>query len=228
MKRIIVVVILLIPALDTLAQQATPPTYTPAVPAPASSSMYGGYWDTGASTLEEGAMRGMASVISAKGDYNLSTSAATVNLTQAQKQYIENRQTATQTYFDMQEINRSARVAKKSQQLSQEQLVRIAAEAAPKKLGSNEIDFVSGQIHWPALLQKEEFANERAALEKLSLKRAQYGSLGASDRDAAGQLVSTMSVKLKELVKTASAQQYVASKNFLKSLMYAVTGTVLT
>jgi hypothetical protein len=151
-----------------------------------------------------------------------------VNLTQAEKNYIENRQQATQTYFDMQEINRSARAAKRSPRLSQEQLVRIAADAAPKKLTTNEIDVVSGRIYWPALLQKDEFAGERAALEKLSLKRAQYGSLGIADHEAAGQYIATMSIKLKEQIKTASAQQYVAAKNFLKSVMYVVTGTQLS
>jgi hypothetical protein len=124
----------------------------------------------------------------------------------------------------MQETNRAYRDARRSPRLSHEQYVRIAAQAAPKQLSTNEIDLISGRIHWPALLQKEEFASERASLEKLSLKRAQYGSLGISEHEEAGQLVSTMSVKLKDSIKTASAQQYVAAKNFLKSLMYAVTG----
>ena len=225
MKRLIAFALFLVPSVDAFAQSSQ--SYTPAVPAQASVSAYGGYMDTGASTLEEGAMRGMASVISAKGDYNLATSAAAVNLTQAEKQDIVNRRDATQTYFDMQEINRAGRAVKKSPRLSQDQLVRIAAQAAPTKLSFNEIDLVSGRIYWPALLQKQEFASERAALEALSLKRAQYGSLGASDHEAAGQVIGTMSAKLKGLIKMASAQQYTASKNFLKNLMFAATGSQL-
>src|SRR5688500_1139575 len=98
-------VLLLVSRLAAQTTASTP--YTPAVPMQSTYNAYGGYGytDTGASTLEEGAMRGMASVISAKGDYNLATSAAAVNLTQAQKQDIQNRQDATQAYFAMQDTN---------------------------------------------------------------------------------------------------------------------------
>jgi hypothetical protein len=213
-----------------LGQSTTTRPYTPAVPAPSTYNAYGGYGytDTGASTLEEGAMRGMASVISAKGDYNLATSAAAVNLTQAQKQDIENRQDATQAYFAMQETNRAARAVKQSQRLSHEQLVRIASQAAPAKVTSSEVDPVSGQVHWPDLLKREQFSAERIALEKLAVKHAQYGALPVTDLEAAGQLIEAMSAKLREVVTSAPAQQYVNSKNFLKSLMYAVNKTQLS
>ena len=219
--------LLLVPA--TLAAQSTP--YTPAVPAPSTYNAYGGYgsgWDNqGASTLEEGAMRGMASVISAKGDYNLATSAAAVNLTQADKQYIENRQQATETYFAMRETNRAAREANRSARLSTEQLVRIASQAAPKQLTASEIDPVSGKVQWPDLLQGDQFVQERSSLDKLALKHAQYGTLPVTDLEAAGHLIEAMSAKLRQVVTTAPAQKYVDAKNFLKSLMYAVTKTQL-
>lgn len=204
--------------------------YTPAVPVQTTYNAYGGYGyaDTGASTLEEGAMRGMASVISAKGDYNLSTSAAAVNLTQAQKQYIVNRQDATQAYFAMQDTNRAAREAKRSPRLSTEQLVRIASQAAPAQLSESAIDRVSGQVHWPALLQGENFSAERNSLEKLSVKYAQYGTLPVADLEAAGHAIEGMSAKLRPLVSTVPAQKYMDAKKFLKSLFYAVTKTQLS
>jgi hypothetical protein len=192
---------------------------------PAQGSVYasGGYWDTGASTLEEGSMRGLASVISAKGDYNLSTSAAAVNLTQAQKQDIENRRQATQAYFDIREINRADSNAKRIPRLSHEQLVRVASQAAPKQISSDELNPVSGRVQWPELLQTEQFADERSKLEQLCAKHAQYGALGASECSAAGEIIEAMSGKLRELIRSVPAQQYVASKNFLKSLMYSMT-----
>ncbi len=83
--------------------------YQPAVPAPTTINAGGGWGGyTGASTAAGSAMNGMASVISAKGDYNLSTSAAAINMTQAQKQEIQNRQQWTNTYFDMRSTNRAA------------------------------------------------------------------------------------------------------------------------
>ena len=84
--------------------------YQPAVPPPSMVGSYGG-WPGGyggASTAAGSAMNGMASAISAKGDYNLSTSAAAINLTQAQSNEIQNRQQATNTYFEMQATNKAA------------------------------------------------------------------------------------------------------------------------
>jgi hypothetical protein len=201
--------------------------FQPAVPSSSSFNAYGGFYDGGASTAEESAMRGMASVISARGDAALSTSAAAVNLTQAEKQDIENRQAATTAYFEMQETNRAYRDARRSPRLSHEQYVRIAASAAPKKLSTNEIDAVAGRINWPELLQLEPFAEERGGLDKLCTKYAQYGTLGLSDHMAAGKLIDAMNVKLKGMVSKVPAQHYVAAKNFLKSLMFAMTKTQL-
>ena len=217
------------PALTLLAQPASAPSYTPAVPSPSSFNAYGGvYGDSGGGTVEGSAMRGMASVISAKGDAALATSAAAVNLTQAEKQDIENRQAATTAYFEMQETNRAYRDARRIPRLSHEQYARIAAQAAPKQLSSNEVDPVSGRINWPEGLQFDQFSEERAALDKLFVKQAQYGTLGLSDHIAAGNQIEAMSAKLKGMVSTLPAQHYVASKNFLKSLMFAMTKTQLS
>ena len=84
--------------------------YQPAVPAATTVNTYGGYPGySGGGTAAGNAMNGMASVISAKGDYNLSTSAAAINMTQAQKNEIQNRQQWTNTYFDMRATNKAAR-----------------------------------------------------------------------------------------------------------------------
>lgn len=230
MKRLILLGLALLTGI-AWGQSGSSVPYTPAVPAPSTYNAYGGSgwsWDNpGASTLEEGVMRGMASVISAKGDYNLATSAAAVNLTQAEKQYIQNRQDGTETYFAMRETNRAAREANRSPRLSTEQLVRIASQAAPKQLTAKDIDPVSGKVNWPRLLQDEGFSAERASLDKLALKHAQYGVLAATDLEAAGHLIEAMAAKLRQMVASSPAQQYVDAKNFLKSLMYAVTRTQL-
>ena len=87
-----------------------PSTYQPAVPvAPqvyGGGSTYGGWGyggggAAGGGALTGAAMQGMASVVNAKGNYNLSTSAAAMNMTQAQKQEIQNWSSFTNTYFDL-------------------------------------------------------------------------------------------------------------------------------
>jgi hypothetical protein len=230
MTRSSLFALMLLPVVSALGQPGGSTSYVPAVPSASSFSAYGGGygWNTAGATAEGSAMQGMASVISARGDYNLATSAAAVNLTQAQKQDIQNRQDATAAYFAMQETNRSARESKRSPRLSQEQLVRIAAQAAPQQISSREVDPVNGRVAWPELLTDPRFAAERSAVESVMAKQATYGSLTLTDHETAGQAIEGMSIKLKGLIQSVSAQKYVAAKNFLKSLMYSMTQTQLT
>ncbi len=229
MMRMSLFALFLLPVVSAWGQPGGSSSYVPAVPSASSFNAYGGGlgWNTGGATAEGSAMQGMASVLSAKGDYNLATSAAAVNLTQAQKQDIQNRQDATTAYFAMQETNKAARDAKRSPRLSQEQLVRIAAQAAPQQISSREVDPVSGRISWPELLTDQTFAAERSTIEKVVSKQATYGSLTLADHETAGQAIEQMSTKLKAMIQSVSAQKYVAAKNFLKSLMYSMTQTQL-
>ena len=137
-------------------QQAAP--YQPAVPSSNTVNNYGGWGGYyggggGGNTVAGSAMNGMASVISAKGDYNLSTSAAAVNMTQAQKNEIQNRQMATDAYFSMRATNRQAVAAERGPSPTMEQLVKIARQGVPKPLNTSQLDPVSGKIAWPGPLQ---------------------------------------------------------------------------
>ena len=205
-----------------LAQTDVP--YQPSVPA-APSTSYGGYGfyggTPGGGTVEGSMMQGMASVISSAGNYNLATSAAAVNLSQALKQEIKNNVAATNAYFEMKETNR-AYTKSHTPRLSQEQLVRLAATAAPQPLSGTEIDYVNGKVAWPKLLQRDEFQNDRATIEKLLAKQASYGRLGQADDEQLSDAIERMSATLRNEIKNASANEYISGKNFLKSLMYGL------
>ena len=87
------------------------------------SAQWGGGWGGGyhSSTLEEGVQRGYADVVRSRGMANLMNSEAAINLQEADKKYLENRLTATQTYFEMRRYNQEARRAERSTPLSSEQ-----------------------------------------------------------------------------------------------------------
>ncbi|MGA2796096.1 MAG: hypothetical protein ABSE63_00820 [Thermoguttaceae bacterium] len=235
---VLLVIIVAFPAL-IMAQPApqysgssgSPPPYQPAVPAPSIVNGYGGwsgYGGTGASTAAGSAMNGMASVISAKGNYNLSTSAAAVNMTQAQKQEIQNRQQWTNTYFDMRATNRAARKAEEGPQPTMEQLARMAHDGAPKPLTSSQWNPVTGTVNWPALLEQDQFTSQRAELEQLLAKQAKYGMLDYSDQMKARQTIETMFAGLKAQIRDVPPQDWAASQTYLKSLIYAMTKTDLS
>lgn len=208
--------------------QAPGQSYTPAVPQGSTYNAYGGYgYNYGGGTVAGSAMQGMASVISARGDYNLATSAAAINLSVAERNEIQNRQLATDAYFQMRAANRAYTAAERGPKPTQEQLVRLAAASAPKPISANELNPISGQVSWPEILQGPAFAQQRSVLEPLLAKRAQNGTLGVADLAQAGATIDAMSATLKSQITELPPALYMESKNFLKSLMYAVTKTQL-
>jgi hypothetical protein len=209
-----------------LAQQQSQQPYQPAVPPPSVGGFGGGYGGgfggTGGvgSTVAGSAMTGMANVVSAKGDYNLSTSAAAVNMTQAQSKEIENRQQYTNAYFDMRATNTAARKAERGPQLSAEALARLAHEQAPKPLSPGEVNTVTGKLNWPGPLQLDGFAMDRNSLESLFGAHSQMGALNYTDRIEARKIINDIAKQLKGHIRDIPGPDYIASKSFLESLMY--------
>ncbi len=212
-------------ALVSQAQTTTPGSapYQPAVPAPSTVSAYGTWpgYGSGGGTVAGSALNGMASVISAQGDYNLSTSAAAVNMTQAQKNEIQNRQQWTNTYFDMRHTNRMARSAERAPTPTMEQIARMAQEGAPKPLTASQLDPVSGRINWPGPLQQPQYASQRSEVDRAFVELAKHGVLSYSDQTVARQSLDNMLEELKAQVRDIPPAEYVASRNLLQSLSYA-------
>jgi hypothetical protein len=203
--------------------------FTPAVPQASMVAGYGGYpgYSTGGSTVAGDAMHGMASVISARGDAALSASAAAVNLTQADKQLIQNQYAATDTYFQMRATNRAARAAERGPALSMEQLAKIAHDGVPKPLASNQLNPVTGQLNWPGPLQHDAFKAHRAELDHLMAEQARYGSLSYADQSKVRQNVNTMFKALKAHIKEIPTMDYTSARSFLNSVLYAATKSQL-
>jgi hypothetical protein len=235
MKRLFTLLVFVVFPAVILAQTSTAPypvpndnsqPYQPAVPSPSMINGYGGwsgYGGGGASTAAGSAMNGMGNVISAKGSYNLSTSAAAVNMSQAQKNEIQNHQLYTNTYFDMRATNQAAKKATERPAPTAELIARMARDGAPKPFAAHEWNPATGMVNWPALLQQDSFAPRRAELEQLLAKQATYGKLGFSDQMKARQTIESMCTDLNSQIKDVPPQDYAASKAFLRSMIYATT-----
>ena len=95
----------------TVAWGAAPAAVAPA-PAPVTTlnggfgSFYPDYYPDHASTVVGSYAYGLGRIIRAEGQYNLDTSAAFLNFTEAQRREMENLQKWTETYFEMRRINR--------------------------------------------------------------------------------------------------------------------------
>jgi hypothetical protein len=210
-------------------QQPAEVPYTPAVPQASMVAGYGGYggYDSGGHTVAGDAMQGMASVISARGDAALSASAAAVNLTQADKQLIQNQQAATNAYFDMRATNRAARATERGPSLSMEQLAKIAHDGLPKPLNSTQLNPVSGELNWPGPLQHDSVKAQREQLDQLMAQQARYGSLSYADQTKVRTSVNTMFKLLKANISKIPTPDYTSARSFLNSVLYAATKSQL-
>ena len=82
--------------------------YQPAVP-PVTTVYGGGGWGYsggGAQTAQGAALQGMSQAISAAGQYNLATSAAAINMTQAESNQLRDNVQWVQTFWQMRDIGR--------------------------------------------------------------------------------------------------------------------------
>ena len=199
------------------------------MPAPTITSPYAGYGGySGGGTVAGSAMNGMANMISAKGNYNLSTSAAAINMTQARKkpysepttggQYVlrdagrqsggAGRRTRSQPDHGTTDQNRQGRRA-------QDRWGR--AKWIPSTANST----------GPAPYSKTAFESQRHEVDQLFVVRARYGGLGYADQMKVRETVDAMFAQLKEQIQQIPPQDYVACRSFLQSVGYAATKTEL-
>jgi len=230
MKRIAIFAILLAWPVLALGQSngvmpGTGPRYQPAVPAASTQVYNGGYGYGGAQTAQGAALQGMSQVISAAGEAHLANSAAAINWTQAQSNEMRNRVQGTQTFWSMRDIGAAERAKERGPAPTPEELARRARAGAPRPLDTNQIDPVTGELHWPSALQQDMFTPQRVPVETCAANWVKYGTLDYADQTVMRENIDTMFDGLKGQISAIPAQDYMACRNFLQSLLYATTRT---
>ena len=181
---------------------------------------YGGaYVDNRASTPGQAAAYGMSEVVRAHGQYNLDTSAATINMTEAQRNEIQNREAWTKTYFEMRKMNKAYRDAEAGPRPTMEDFVRYAEAGRPNPLTPQELS-TSGKIAWPAPLQTPQYGSQRAEVERIFGDRAAKGVLPGDEYMKLYELTNNMLDSLKRQITSMPSEMYVTAKKFLQSLAY--------
>jgi hypothetical protein len=184
-----------------------------------------GWWPgyVGGQTPAGAALNGLASVISAEGDYNLSSSAAAINLTQAEKNEIQNQQLGANTYFEMRAAWRAQRDAQHGPPPTVEQIARLAHYGVPRALTPDEFDSVSGRLNWPSALQQESFASDRAAIEQFFVTWSQEGGLSYVEQTKLREAINAMYDDLNAQINSLPPPVWAECRRFLRSLIYAAT-----
>jgi len=172
------------------------------------------------STLEEGVQHGFADVVRSQGMANLYNAQAATQAQQARSAYLDNQYKATQTYFEMRRYNTEARRGERAGPLSTEQYVRLARVEAPQALTNTQLDPLTGAIGWPVPLAGPEYVMFRTQIEQLFADR--YS--GYSSFAQIQQAVQAFADQVKADIMKFQANDYVAAKKFLDSLVFAARG----
>jgi len=183
---------------------------------------YGGY-DHGyhSSTYEEGVFRGLGDLARSIGQADYMSSLAGINRQESLSRYLDNREKYAETYFRTRQINRAAREAERSQPLSVEQYAKLARQQAPGRLSEADYNRVVGRLAWPAVLSGEEFAAERAAIDKaFAGRRADDVGVSTAFHNQVRKLTGEMQEKLKTRLDTMSPAEFIAAKKFLASVSH--------
>ncbi len=178
------------------------------------------YRESRASTVGESHARGLSDMVRSKGQYNLETSQAAINMTEVQKRNMENREQWTNTYFQMRKTNKAYRAAERRPRASMADLVRFAQAGKPAPMTSRQLDSVTGKISWPIILQADRYATYRSELQSLFATRANHGGVSLDDHLAIGKTTKATLAALKKQVREVPQTDYIASRKFLKSLAY--------
>ena len=177
----------------------------------------GGY----ASTAGQAAAYGMSEMMRAQGYENLKNSEAAKNWEEAKTQEIQNRLRWTETYFEMRKVNREAKAAEQGPPVTQEQAIRMAKMAAPPRLGSTQLDPVTGHVEYPPVLMDDIYADYRKRLDQFFADRAAAGgSVQFSEMREFQSNVSKFIDVLKQNVKNYPAGDYGRARTFLDSLAH--------
>jgi hypothetical protein len=188
------------------------------------AAQWGGYgYNRGgyASTAAQAAAYGMSEMMRAQGYQNLQNAEAAKNWEEAKTMEIQNRLRWTETYFEMRKVNREAKAAEQGPPVTQEQAIRMAKMAAPPRLGSTQLDPVTGHVAYPPVLMDDIYSDYRKRLDQFFADRAaaggsvQYGEMREFQSN-----VSKFIDVLKQNVNNYPAGDYGKARTFLDSLAH--------
>jgi hypothetical protein len=166
---------------------------------------------------------GAAAATEAAGEAEYFDSMAAKNYQDAYEHWIENQKLRESTYFDMRRLNASYRAETHGTVATPEQLIAFSRARLPERLTTDQLAVESGQIKWPQVLLRDEFAPERAALEYLFAERATrpYSTgLGTQNYREVRRVTDDMHDLLRSLLDVITPDEFIVGNRFLNSVAF--------
>lgn len=135
------------------------------------------------STAAEGYQRGMAAVIDAQGQRNLSNSQAAINMEDAYSAAIDNSIKSVNAFWEKKDIYETHQ-QEKFAEIGRRRDAYIESRGS-LDLSYEEFDRTTGHINWPTILQQSQYDPYRETLDEVFAKRSYEGAISGDDYTAA-------------------------------------------
>jgi hypothetical protein len=163
---------------------------------------------------------GTARIIDAWGRNAKASGEGAVKFSEARRLQIENWKQFVATSFEIQKMYHDARAAERGRPLTSADYIRMAEMDKPHRLTPSQLNLLTGELAWPAVLDDGLFASYRQVLDRLFVDRAERGRLAFQDSLRAEQTAAAMTEMLRERVAQVPVAEYMAARRFLESLAY--------
>jgi len=172
-----------------------------------------------ASTPASGVGHAAADLIRAQGTYNDLTASALVKFEDARHKYLENQRDWSDLYIARQRAITAAHNQAKEE--ARERNARIREEqlsqTLPPRLGTQELNPVTGDVAWPLALRRDTFALDRSDIEAVLASRAKEG-LKPEIADALFDRTQEMRIDLRNQIRNLRTPEYLEARRFLDRL----------
>jgi hypothetical protein len=171
------------------------------------------------STIDEGLLRGQASLVSAAGQAVYMDSLAAINYMEARHRAIDNSVAYTKAIYDRREI-RAQYMAKYGPKPFIGEARRLAQERMqPKRLSAEDFDVSRGRIDWPHILRQSQFESVVVEIDKLFVARNPDNSGdGSMTQLKIAKLCRDLHGLLKENLPGMTADQFIGAYEFIRSV----------
>jgi len=159
-----------------------------------------------AATAYESMCRGTAEMIRDQGQYNLLTALARINMAEAQRMEVDNRQHRVKVWLAMRDAHKE-RLAAELQ--ARRQRGKVANPAVPAK----KVGFIPQNLAWPEALQPSQYGGYRRLVERLAADQAAGLFISAADQRRLQEATRLVAARLnrEDPPDLAAARQFVES-----------------
>ena len=163
---------------------------------------------------------GLADMIRARSQAAKNYAEAQIRYQQARSKYIDNQKKWLETYYERKRLAEAARRTRIEERKARAKRSRsLSKPEQHPRLSADELDPNTGQLTWPVLLRKPEFAEHRKRLEELFELRLKTGMTPDLTKRIYSK-AQEMRVKLIDKVRSVPGRVYIDARRFLERMSH--------